>query len=81
MQYIPKKKVRFNVQCPVNPRHIFEKVFELEENQERPGKETGVEAFCPFCSKVLEVTVREKTPLDEDILKRFEEQDKALGLK
>jgi hypothetical protein len=47
MQYIPKKKVRFNVQCPVNPQHIFEKVFELEENQERPEKETGVEAFCP----------------------------------
>ena len=28
MEYIPKKKVRFNVQCPEN--HIFEKVFQLE---------------------------------------------------
>jgi hypothetical protein len=37
MEYKPKKKVLFNVQCQSQPKHIFEKVFELEENQERPG--------------------------------------------
>jgi hypothetical protein len=51
MEYIPKKKVLFNVQCQSDPEHIFEKVFELEENRERPEKESEVEAFYPYCSK------------------------------
>ena len=77
MSYIPKKKVRFNVQCPVNPQHIFEKMSLLEQNQDRPEQETGIDAFCPFCSQVVEAAVIEKTPLDVEILKRFEKQDKA----
>jgi ribosomal protein L44E len=81
MKYIPKKKVLFNVQCQSDSKHIFEKVFELEENQERPEKQSEVEAFCPYCSKIVEVTVKEKAPLNQEILKRFEEQDRALGLK
>jgi hypothetical protein len=81
MEYIPKRKVLFNVQCPADPGHIFEKVFELTEGQDRPEKETDIEAFCPYCNKIVPVTVNEKTPLDEEILKRFAEQDKELGLK
>ena len=81
MEYIPKKKVLFNVQCPADPGHIFERVFELSEGQDWPEKETAREAFCPFCGKIVAVTVKEKTPLDQEILKRFAEQDKALGLK
>jgi hypothetical protein len=81
MEYKPKKRVLFNVQCRVDPGHIFEKVFELEEDRERPAKETGVDAFCPYCSKVVDVTVKEKAPLNEEILKRFQEQDKRLGRK
>ena len=76
-----QKKIRFNVQCQTDPSHIFEKVFQLEENQERPEKESGIETFCPFCSQMVEVTVKEKTPLDHKLLKQFEEQDKRLGLK
>ena len=81
MEYVPKKRVIFNVRCSADPGHVFEKVFELSEGQERPGKETGIDAFCPYCSKIVPVTVMEKTPPDKDILKRFEEQDKELGLK
>ena len=81
MEYKPKKRVLFNVQCQSDPKHIFEKVFELEENRERPGKETEVDAFCPYCNKIVEVTVKEKAPLNEEIIKRFEEQDKRLGRK
>jgi hypothetical protein len=81
MEYKPKKRVLFNVQCQVDAGHIFEKVFELEEDRERPGKETGVDAFCPYCSKIVQVTIKEKAPLNEEIIKRFEEQDKRLGRK
>ena len=81
MEYKPKKKLLFNVQCQSDPEHIFEKVFELEENRERPEKESEVEAFCPYCSKIAAVTVKEKAPLDQEILRRFEEQDGELGLK
>jgi ribosomal protein L44E len=81
MEYIPKTKVLFNVQCQTDSKHIFEKVFELEENRERPEKETEVEAFCPYCSKIAAVTVKEKAPLNQEILRRFEEQDRELGLK
>jgi hypothetical protein len=79
MEYKPKKRVLFTVQCRFDPGHSFEKVFELEENRERPGKETEVDAFCPYCNKIVEVTVKEKAPLNEEIIKRFEEQDRRLG--
>ncbi len=81
MEYKLKKRVLFTVQCRFDPGHIFEKVFELEENRERPEKETEVDAFCPYCSKIVEVTVKEKAPLNVEIIKRFEEQDRRLGRK
>jgi hypothetical protein len=81
MEYVPKKRVLFNVSCSADPGHVFEKAFELSEGQDRPEKETGIDAFCPYCGKTVPVTVKEKTPPDKDILKRFEEQDKELGLK
>ena len=81
MEYKPKKRVLFNVRCRFDPGHIFDKAFELEENREWPGKETGVDAFCPYCSKIVEVTVLEKAPLNQEILKRFEEQDRRLKKK
>ena len=81
MKYLLKNKVLFYVQCRNNEKHIFEKVFELESSQERPGKENNLEAYCPYCNQMVEVTVKEKVPLNEELSRRFEEQDRKLGLK
>jgi len=81
MEYIPKKKVVFNVQCPGDPAHIFQRVFELELDREEPDKDIKVDALCPYCTKIVDVTVIGKTPLDEEMLKRFVEQDQRRGRK
>jgi hypothetical protein len=81
MKYLLKKKVLFNVQCRNKAKHIFEKVFELGPSQERPGKENNLEAYCPYCNQMAAVTVKEKVPPNEELIKRFEEQDRKLGLK
>ncbi len=79
MEYKILKKVLFSMQCPADKKHMFDKVFELEEGQEKPEKETGVEAFCPFCGKLVEAAVKGKAKLNEEILKRFEEQKKRFA--
>ncbi|UCH94044.1 MAG: hypothetical protein JSV88_27775 [Candidatus Aminicenantes bacterium] len=81
MKSLLKNKVLFNVQCRNKAKHIFEKVLELEPGQKRPEKENNLEAYCPYCNQMVEVTVKEKVPLNEELIKRFEEQDRKLGLK
>jgi hypothetical protein len=36
MEYKILKKVLFSMQCPADKKHIFGKLFELEEGQENP---------------------------------------------
>jgi hypothetical protein len=76
-----KKKKLFKVQCPFDKTHVFDKVFELEEGVDSPPPNTTVETFCPFCSKMVEITVKGEAELNQSILRKFEEQDKRLGIK
>jgi len=51
------KKVHYNVQCAYNPDHVFETVFEIEGGSEGLV-ETELETFCPFCGKIMAVTIK-----------------------
>jgi hypothetical protein len=64
MEYEIRKKALFSKQCPADKKPIFHTIFELEEGQEKPEKETGVEA------------VKGKAKLNGDILRCLEEQKK-----
>ena len=63
------KKVVYNVECAYNEEHVFEKVFTIEEGSEKI--ETEIEAYCPFCDKMVTVTVQGKVIPDESILRKF----------
>jgi hypothetical protein len=64
-----KKKVIYAVQCAYDPKHEFEKVFEIEDDVE--NQETKVEAFCPFCDKRVTITIKGKVIPDGEILRKF----------
>ncbi|MCK5057010.1 MAG: hypothetical protein KAT34_10165 [Candidatus Aminicenantes bacterium] len=57
------KKVLYNVQCIHNEKHIFKKVFEINEGTEK-REETEVETYCPSCDKLVTVTVKGKVKPD-----------------
>jgi hypothetical protein len=73
------KKKRYRVQCAVNAKHVFDKVFEVDESGE--PKETEVETFCPICGEMVTIMVKGEPILNENLLRRFKEQDKRLGRK
>ena len=64
-------KVTYMVQCAYDENHKFEKVFEIEEGTEQTF--SNVQAYCPECDKMVEVTVQGKVIPDENILRMFEE--------
>ena len=63
------KKVVYQVQCAFDPKHIFEKVFEIEEGTEK--QQSRVEAYCARCDKFVTVTVQGETPTT-DTLRKFD---------
>ncbi len=77
-KYRFKKKKIYAVQCPFDEKHVFDKMFELEEGVD--GEPTGseVDAFCPFCDKMVTVPVIGEAAKNEVLLRRFEEQEKRL---
>jgi len=62
------KKVLYNVQCFHDEKHIFEKIFEIVEGTEKK-EETEIETYCPFCDKLVTVTVKGKIKPDTSILR------------
>ena len=66
------KAVKYRVQCPFDEKHVFEKVFTIEEGSE--GLESEVETFCARCDKMVTVTVEGKAFRSETLtrtLKRY----------
>lgn len=78
-EYKLKTKKVYMVQCPFEKKHVFEKVFELEEGVTTVSTESMVEVFCPFCGKLVEASVKGEPAKNTTILRRFEAQDKRLG--
>ena len=66
------KKVLCRVQCVYNEKHIFEKVFEIEEGSETK-EESEVETYCPFCDKLVTVVVKGKVTPDTSIFRSIRE--------
>lgn len=63
-----KKKVLYQVQCVYNKKHVFEKVFEIEEGSE--GKDgSEVQTYCPHCDKLVTVVVKGKVLPDTTIFR------------
>lgn len=74
---IQKKKVRYNIQCAYDEKHVFEKIFLVEEGSEEI--DSDVEAYCPFCDKMVKITIKGKVVPDEytlRILEKFKQQDR-----
>jgi hypothetical protein len=66
------KKVLYHVQCVYNEKHIFEKVFEIEEGSEAK-EESEVETYCPYCDKLVTVVVKGKVTPDTSIFRNIGE--------
>ncbi len=62
------KKVLYNVQCVYNEKHIFEKIFEIEEGSETI-EESEVETYCLHCDKLVTVVVKGKVLPDTTIFR------------
>ena len=63
------RKVVYNVQCSYNVDHVFEKAFDVEKGSE--DKQTQIETFCPFCEKIVKITVQGKVALNTELLREF----------
>jgi len=61
------KPIKYTVQCIINEKHVFEKVFRIQEGSE--AVESEVEAFCPFCQNPMTVKIK-GIPVKEDVLTR-----------
>jgi len=64
------KTITYLVVCPNNPEHEFPKTFEIIEGTEN-SVESEVEAFCPFCSEKLVVTIQGKLKPDTELMRKF----------
>ncbi len=67
------KKIILNVQCAFDPNHIFEKAYTIQEGTE--DRESKVEAYCPFCDKMVSITIQGKPVPDKELLRRFGPED------
>ncbi len=76
-----KKKKRFTVQCPFNENHIFDKVFTLEEGIDPEPTHSEVEAFCPWCDKMVTITVTGEAEKNETLFRALNEQDQRFKRK
>ncbi|MCK6622329.1 MAG: hypothetical protein HUU32_19185 [Calditrichaceae bacterium] len=63
------KKVVYRVQCIRDEKHIFEKVFLIEEGSETVA--TRVEAYCPHCNAQATVLVQGKVVADTTLLRKY----------
>ena len=64
------KKVLYRVECANNPKHIFDKVFKIEEGTE--DQESEMQAYCAQCDDFVTVTIKGKAIPDESILRKFD---------
>lgn len=62
------KQLILTVQCAFDSSHIFEKSFEVLENEEKPAV-SEVEAFCPFCGKMNTLTIK-STPVPDAVIEK-----------
>ncbi|MCK4764318.1 MAG: hypothetical protein KAW12_19115 [Candidatus Aminicenantes bacterium] len=65
------KKVLYKVQCVYDEKHVFEKVFEIEEVSESK-EETEVQAYCPHCNELVTVVVQGKVPDDTRVFRSID---------
>lgn len=63
-----KKKVLYHVQCAYDEKHLFEKVFEIEDGSEEK-EETELQTYCPHCDKLVNVVVKGKVPSDRTVFR------------
>jgi hypothetical protein len=63
------KRVKHKVQCAINPEHVFEKVYDIEEGSESLKSEMQV--YCPYCDEFVDVTIQGKVVPDDSILRSF----------
>ena len=64
MKYKKTTRVKYRVQCDSDAGHIFEKIFKVEEGGGEV--ESVVEAFCPYCDRLVPAAVKGKARLDEE---------------
>lgn len=64
-----QKKITYTVECAYDPQHVFEKSFVIEEGTEH--LESTVEAYCPHCDELVQVTIRGRIVADSEVLRRF----------
>lgn len=74
-----KKKRVYQVQCPFDPAHVFEKKFEFKDGVTGPPPETVADVFCPFCAKMVTIKVKGEFPRNEEMDRLFKEQDERLA--
>ncbi len=63
------KRVVYQVQCALNPKHVFEKVYLIEQGSE--NKQTDVNVYCPLCDAYVDITIQGKLVMDEVILREI----------
>lgn len=61
------KKVFYNVQCAFDEKHVFEKALEVEVGSE--SVESEVDAFCPFCNKMVSITIKGKAAMNTSVMR------------
>jgi len=65
------QKVIYEVTCPQDEKHVFEKLFEVEKGTEH--LETEVEVYCPQCDDRVTATVKGRLAPNAEILRRFKQ--------
>jgi len=66
------KRVVYEVVCPKSPKHVFPIAFEIEEGSEKV--QSKVEAYCPTCDTLVQVTVKGKLIPNQEIMRKFKGQ-------
>ncbi len=64
------KKKMYNVECAINPEHVFEKVYSVKELTDH--KVSEMEVYCPICDAYTNVTIKGKVVPDTSMLRRFD---------
>ncbi len=75
------KQMIFMVQCPFDETHLFERKVDIEEGSDDRPAESEVEAYCPFCDKMLTVKVTGKPDRNTIFYRKFKEQEERLKKK
>lgn len=66
---VKSKKVVYNVQCPHNTEHLFQRELLIEDGTENVV--STVEAYCPWCEVMLNVEVQGRLVPNKKIIMKF----------